>query len=77
MEEVKRWEKLPYERYEAFYDNEGRELALALHTVLNEFAMMYAIRYSYPLHYTVFKQYTSHPCRTRPTSSSSSRARAT
>jgi hypothetical protein len=27
MEEVKRWEKLPYERYEAFYDNEGRELA--------------------------------------------------
>jgi hypothetical protein len=23
---VKRWEKLPFERFEAYYDDEGREL---------------------------------------------------
>jgi hypothetical protein len=28
--------------------------------VLNEFAMMWAIRDLFPLHYTVFKQYASH-----------------
>jgi hypothetical protein len=28
--------------------------------VLNEFAMMYSIRDSFPLHYTIFKQYASH-----------------
>jgi hypothetical protein len=26
MEEVKRWEKMPFERFEAYYDDEGREL---------------------------------------------------
>jgi hypothetical protein len=35
-------------------------LRLVLHTVLNEFAMMWAVRDSFPLHYTVFKQYASH-----------------
>ena len=34
MEEVKRWERLPIERYETFYDNEGRESTLTIKPVI-------------------------------------------
>ena len=40
--------------------------------MLDEFKMMWDLRYRFPLHYIVFKQVSSHTSRKRPTSSSTS-----
>ena len=50
-EEVARWAALEKAAYAALYDDKG---------LLNEFAMMWALRARFPLHYIVFRQTTSH-----------------
>jgi hypothetical protein len=47
VDEVKRWENLSQEHYQAFIGEDG---------LLNEFAMMWALRDRFPLHLIVFKQ---------------------
>jgi hypothetical protein len=50
-DEVKRWEYLGREQYNKFYSPDG---------LLNEFAMMWALRVNFPLHYIIFKMTASH-----------------
>ena len=45
--------------------------------MLNEFALMYALKDQFPLHYIVSKQVPEHTSHTRPTVSRRSRARVT
>ena len=47
VDEAKRWENLSQEHYQAFIGEDG---------LLNEFAMMWALRERFPLHLVVFKQ---------------------
>jgi len=51
LDELRRWEGMGIQEYEKFMSPDG---------LLNEFAMMWALRESYPLHYIVFKQTASH-----------------
>ena len=50
-DEVTRWTNLDKGTIRDFKDKEG---------ILNEFALMYKVRNSFPLHFTVFKQVSSH-----------------
>jgi hypothetical protein len=50
-DEVGRWKNLPKSRVREFRDNDG---------LVNEMALMYAVRKDFPLHYIVFKQVSSH-----------------
>ena len=47
VDEAKRWESLAQEHYQPFIGEDG---------LLNEFAMMWALRERFPLHLIVFKQ---------------------
>ena len=51
IDEMKRWEHLPRAMYEAFFAADG---------LLNEFAMYWALRERFPLHFTLFKQTACH-----------------
>jgi len=50
-DEVARWASLEKASYQAFYDDKG---------LLNEFAMMWALRERFPLHFVLFKQTACH-----------------
>ena len=50
-DEIERWERLSPDSYSAFFDEGG---------LLNEFAMMWALRERFPLHFIVFKQTACH-----------------
>ena len=50
-DEMKRWEQLPRATYESFFAADG---------LLNEFAMLWALRERFPLHFTLFKQTACH-----------------
>ena len=50
-DEVERWERLDPDLYSEFIDAGG---------LLNEFAMMWALRERFPLHFVVFKQTACH-----------------
>jgi len=50
-DEVARWEKLPVTKTDEFIDSTG---------LLNEFALMFDLKTSFPLHYFVFRQTASH-----------------
>eukprot|EP00966_Prymnesium_polylepis_P097167 2250554-Prymnesium_polylepis.1 len=52
-DEVSRWETLDKSVISDFMDSDG---------LVNEFAMLYKLRTSFPLHCTVFKQVSSHLC---------------
>ena len=47
LDELKRWEGMGLKEYSQFISEDG---------LLNEFAMMWALREAFPLHYVVFKQ---------------------
>jgi hypothetical protein len=51
LDETKRWQHLGREHYEMFFAPDG---------LLNEMAMMWALRERFPLHFVVFKQTASH-----------------
>ena len=50
-DEVHRWEVLDRSLLKEFMDEDG---------LLNEFALLYKLRTSFPLHYTVFRQTAAH-----------------
>ena len=50
-DEVHRWEVLDRSLLKEFMDEDG---------LLNEFALLYKLRTSFPLHYTVFRQRLRH-----------------
>ena len=50
-DEIDNWAHLAREHYQAFYAADG---------LLNEFAMMWALKDRFPLHFVVFKQCASH-----------------
>ena len=51
LDELRRWEGMGTKEYEKFMSPDG---------LLNEFAMMWALREAFPLHFIVFKQTASH-----------------
>ena len=51
LDELRRWEGMGLKEYEKF---------MSADMLLNEFAMMWALREAYPLHYIIFKQTASH-----------------
>lgn len=51
LDELRRWEGMGLQEYEKFMDADG---------LLNEFALMWSVRKSFPLHYIVFKQTACH-----------------
>jgi hypothetical protein len=51
VDEIERWKRLSPDAYAQFFDDGG---------LLNEFAMMWALRDSFPLHFRVFKQIACH-----------------
>ena len=51
FDELERWKRLSPDVYAPFVDEGG---------LLNEFAMMWALRDSFPLHFHVFKQTACH-----------------
>ena len=51
FDELKRWEGMGSKEYSKFVTKQG---------LLNEFAMMWALRETFPLHYVVFKQTACH-----------------
>ena len=51
LDELKRWEGMGIKEYSMFMSEDG---------LLNEFAMMWALREAFPLHYIVFKQTACH-----------------
>ena len=51
LDELRRWEGMGTKEYEQFMSLDG---------LLNEFAMMWALREAFPLHFIVFKQTASH-----------------
>ena len=51
IDEIERWERLDPDSIAEFYDTGG---------LLNEFAMMWALRERFPLHFIVFKQTACH-----------------
>ena len=51
IDEANRWEHLPPEQFQIFVSADG---------LLNEFAMMWALRDRFPLHFIVFKQTACH-----------------
>ena len=50
-DEIQRWKELSRDRIEPFTDDQG---------LINEFALMYNVKDSFPLHYIVFKQTAVH-----------------
>ena len=50
-DEMRRWKDLSQDRIEPFTDGQG---------LINEFALMWNLRDSFPLHYIVFKQTAAH-----------------
>ena len=64
-DEMARWASLEKGAYAAFYNEKG---------LLNEFAMHWALRTRFPLHFVIFKQTASHLPHTRPMWSASFRA---
>ena len=66
-DEAARWANLDKKTIREYLDDDGS---------VNEFALIYHLRHTFPLHFIVFKQTASHLSRTRATASSSSRARA-
>ena len=50
-EEAKRWAAIDLQTIREFRDDDG---------IVNEFALVYHLRKSFPLHYTVFRQTASH-----------------
>lgn len=51
LDELRRWDGMGIKEYEKFIGDDG---------LLNEFAMMWALRKSFPLHYILFKQTACH-----------------
>lgn len=49
--ERENWKHLPRDKYKQFFDADG---------ILNEFAMLWALREEFPLHFIVFKQCAAH-----------------
>ena len=52
-DEISRWETLDKSLISEFTDSAG---------LVNEFALLYKLRTSFPLHFTIFKQVSSHLC---------------
>ena len=50
-DEIQRWKELSLDRIEPFTDDQG---------LVNEFALMWNVKDSFPLHYIVFKQTAVH-----------------
>ena len=67
-DEVRRWQAISAEKIDEFIDDSG---------MLNEFALMYALKDQFPLHCTSSPSKYLHTSHTRPTVSRRSRARVT